>query len=135
MSFLNDKQSDLAAKLTWPSTFQGGVAYGYDKVLRVNGLTIILYPSGKCGILTVDDSDMAREAEAVVRDKFKDYILDHVGTYYRDPVRQLQARRDRWQACVDYNNGRDPEWDATLTKRINKLDAAIAVLTDSHDNY
>lgn len=130
---MNDKQFDLFKSLTWPSHY-GGVAYSTDTLLSINGVKVIIYPSGKFSILAVDDSDMAREAEQVLTTKFADKMLgEGRATYYRDPLRALEAQRQRWQDLIDYMNAKgegDTAWLPDVQKRIDRIDAAI----DAYNN-
>src|SRR4051794_22647609 len=80
-TMLNEKQKNVASQITWPSQY-GGVSYGYDQVLSINGCRVILYPSGKIDILTVGNSQFARDTEKVIREKYGHLILDHVRTLY-----------------------------------------------------
>lgn len=130
---MNDKQHDLVRSLTWPS-YYGGTSTTTDIVLSINGVKVFIYPSGKFAILAVDDSDMARQAEQVLTTKFADKMLgEGVATYYRDPLRALEAQRQRWQDLIDYMNAKgegDTSWLADVRKRIDRIDAAI----DAYNN-
>lgn len=99
---MNAEQQALAAKLTWPG-FHGGepVASGVDTTLRVNGVRVILYPSGKLDILAVEDSDYARRCEARIREELGDLILGHVRTYRAGGL-QLVELVDNYEGSVYY---------------------------------
>jgi hypothetical protein len=79
---LNDAQKRVFSDLTWPTQYNGGVAYGIDTVLSINGCKVVLYPSGKIDILTVSGSEFARASEKIIREKYGHLILDHVRTLY-----------------------------------------------------
>jgi hypothetical protein len=65
-------------ELTAAAQYGGCAGYTVERVLKINGVRVIIYPNSKIDLLTIDDTEWARATAAIIRERHGDLILGHV---------------------------------------------------------